>query len=331
MKKLFTVTFGSHLYGTNTPESDMDYKVVFLPDIKDLILNKKIGNITQNTSGANQKNTKDDVDIEYIPLHKFVRDFYQGQTYALELAFAVKSGYKVEINYEDADFIVRTVDQLVSGFLTNRVDSMIGYAMSQSYKYGIKGRRYDALSKLRDELSIHVYQHTDIEDRNSPVNKAYCRITQNDYIRVENGDLLVLDKVYQGNTHVFEVQDRVKAMLDKFGDRTKVTNVNGNIDWKSVSHAVRISMMVVDLLKNGKLEFPLPKYQIDLALSIKGGLVPWLDVEKLILDTQDEIEEAKKGSALPNASEELRLKLEDWLFDKLSTMYSIYGECNVLI
>ncbi|UGY23680.1 hypothetical protein HU675_0037980 [Bradyrhizobium septentrionale] len=31
MRKLVTIKFGSHLFGTTTPSSDLDYKSVFVP------------------------------------------------------------------------------------------------------------------------------------------------------------------------------------------------------------------------------------------------------------------------------------------------------------
>lgn len=38
MKELVRMKFGSHLYGTATPESDTDIKGVFLPELRDLLL-----------------------------------------------------------------------------------------------------------------------------------------------------------------------------------------------------------------------------------------------------------------------------------------------------
>ena len=32
--------FGSHLYGTDTPESDRDYKGIFIPSMEDCVLNQ---------------------------------------------------------------------------------------------------------------------------------------------------------------------------------------------------------------------------------------------------------------------------------------------------
>lgn len=38
MIEVVKMKFGSHLYGLNTPNSDVDYITVFIPDVKDLIM-----------------------------------------------------------------------------------------------------------------------------------------------------------------------------------------------------------------------------------------------------------------------------------------------------
>ena len=40
MKVIVKAIAGSHLFGTNTPESDIDYKGIYLPEPKDIILGK---------------------------------------------------------------------------------------------------------------------------------------------------------------------------------------------------------------------------------------------------------------------------------------------------
>lgn len=39
------VEFGSHLYGTNTPASDHDYKSVFIPSAEDILLQRVKGSL----------------------------------------------------------------------------------------------------------------------------------------------------------------------------------------------------------------------------------------------------------------------------------------------
>lgn len=90
MTTLFKTRYGSWLYGTNTPTSDLDYKHIVLPYLDDLLVGKRVKNEVEKTNTEkNTRNSAEDVDNEYIPLQVFAHDFLGGQTYALELAFAV--------------------------------------------------------------------------------------------------------------------------------------------------------------------------------------------------------------------------------------------------
>ncbi|QQV91959.1 hypothetical protein vBKpMFBKp34_100 [Klebsiella phage vB_KpM_FBKp34] len=63
MSKIVMETiFGSHLYGLNTPNSDTDYKGIFIPDAKDILLGKAPKTIQSSTGDKHSKNTKDDID-----------------------------------------------------------------------------------------------------------------------------------------------------------------------------------------------------------------------------------------------------------------------------
>jgi predicted nucleotidyltransferase len=43
MRLIVEMRFGSHLYGTATPLSDLDYKGVYLPDGRDILLQRVRG------------------------------------------------------------------------------------------------------------------------------------------------------------------------------------------------------------------------------------------------------------------------------------------------
>lgn len=324
MKELIRLQYGSKLYGTDTPKSDTDTKVLFLPDLKDILLGNKTSNKFNSSSGSGKKNSEDDTDIEFIPIQKFFKDFYEGQTYALEIAFAVTCRHK-GVEYDDPSHnIYHMMCVMTANYVTNNVDSMVGYAMSQSYKYGIKGKRYEALVKLNDELATHWFNLDILSGESAVLKGALSKITTDgEYVRVDGDDLLVFDKKYQGTTHINEVQDRVKVMMGKFGDRTKETATSKNIDWKSVSHAVRISGMACQLLRWGKLEFPLAPDETALLKDIKAGLTPWDSVSDLISTRQDEIIELKKTTSLPPHSDELKAKYDNFVYSWLKSLYQI--------
>ncbi|SER25606.1 Predicted nucleotidyltransferase [Gracilibacillus ureilyticus] len=83
---------GSYAYGTNTENSDRDYKGVCVPPV-DYYLGLKAFNEYNTTGGKNFKNTKDDVDVSIIHVNKFVRDAMQGVPNNIEILFARQQDY----------------------------------------------------------------------------------------------------------------------------------------------------------------------------------------------------------------------------------------------
>ena len=93
MDLIVKMKFGSHLYGTNTVHSDVDYKGVFLPSKKELLLGAvpKCRNFSTNL-GA-QKNSQDDIDEEIYSLHYFLKLACQGQTVAIGYVLPIISKF----------------------------------------------------------------------------------------------------------------------------------------------------------------------------------------------------------------------------------------------
>src|SRR5262245_57892462 len=50
MRLIVEMRFGSHLYGTATPLSDLDYKGIYVPDGRDILLQRVRGTISQSRS-----------------------------------------------------------------------------------------------------------------------------------------------------------------------------------------------------------------------------------------------------------------------------------------
>ena len=63
-KPLYLTVFGSHLYGTNTENSDKDYKGIFLPSIKKLMLEESVNNVTLTTGKTDSKNSSEDCNVQ---------------------------------------------------------------------------------------------------------------------------------------------------------------------------------------------------------------------------------------------------------------------------
>ena len=146
-KIIVRVVTGSKLYGTDTPESDLDIIGVFLPERRDLLgLENCPATVTENIKvSTSRRNTKDDIDCKYYSLRTFFEKLATGEPGLLELLFAPKAN--VIYSTPEWDEIVRNRDI----FLSRRaVAPFTGFCVGQARKATIKGEN---LRKIRQILA----------------------------------------------------------------------------------------------------------------------------------------------------------------------------------
>lgn len=88
-----------------------------------------------------------------------------------------------------------------------------------------------------------------------------------------------------------------KRIYDEYGHRAKQAEANEGIDWKALSHAVRVGYEAVELMTAAHITFPLPNAQH--ILSIKRGGIPYKDVASEIEWLLGRIEKLEGHSVLP--------------------------------
>ncbi len=88
-------------------------------------------------------------------------------------------------------------------------------------------------------------------------------------------------------------------LLEDYGQRALQAERNEGVDWKALSHAVRIGREAVELFQTGRITLPRP----DAAhlLAIKQGGVAYNAVTEEIEALLSKIEAAAAGSSLPEA------------------------------
>jgi hypothetical protein len=336
MKKLFTTEYGSRLYGTATPTSDTDVKHIVLPSMNDLLLGKSLVNKVDKTNSVKfTKNSAEDIDEEFINVQTFAKDFIGGQTYALEMCFAV--------DYDNAGQIIH--DPLFKGFchelrnmfLTSNMTALIGYAVNQASLYSFKGERLNACRAAKELFEEMIENFGEdfkpVDCREIFENKAKI-IAENfpkyfsleEYAINHEGMLRpcikLLEKILPYTSTFKTTLGVVNTNLKKYGSRADAASID-NVDWKAVMHARRVVDEGISILTDRKLSFPFNKEYVDFLLSIKRGELPREEVFSELNSRLEILKTLEANSTLPKKSVELSNTLDVWLLEWLRIWYGL--------
>ena len=145
MRKLVTIKFGSHLYGTSTPASDIDFKSVHVPAPRDVLLQRAKGSVsTARAKQEKEKNLPGEVEEESYSLLRYLQLASEGQTVALDMLFAPEWSMTAPPSAEWREVVANR-----SKLITKKSAAFLGYCRQQANKYGIKGSRVAAARAAR--------------------------------------------------------------------------------------------------------------------------------------------------------------------------------------
>lgn len=298
-KNIFETPFGSHLYGTNTAASDHDVKAVFIPDGRDILLGryKKSINISSKVD-INAKNTYTDIDMESYSLDKYLYLVAEGQTVALDMLFS-RCGDESKLWQEIYANRNKLLNRQCSGF--------IGYCRTQANKYGIKGSRVAAVRKLCNLLQPLAETCPSLKLGDSILESEIGPEEHIQYLDIpqEGGTTIrhvkCCDKLCPYTFTVKEAYKIYKHVLDGYGQRALQAEKDEGIDWKALSHAVRIGEQACELLSTGVITFP--RWNAKELKKIKAGERKYRDVAEYIEALLIRVELASKKSELPESSD----------------------------
>lgn len=326
-KLLFKSLSGSYLYGTHSDSSDKDYKGVFIPDLKDLILEKAPKHYTSTTGTNTQKNTKDDVDETYYSLHYFLELAAKGDTNAIDILFSYTN--KEAVIYIDPVFqeIINNIDKII----TKNVKAYLGYCKSQCIKYSIKGDKLknfkqfekflDYYSDFKEDsqpltlgkalnwlLNEWVLSYENPEDyiiKDKVVGKRYKQnipgFGNNCYVlKMDNKEtyLMISDIKFQFLETVQDTKKKLKNVIDSYGKRAEAASNDNGVDWKAISHCLRVLYQVEELLTTNKITFPLVNADFIKSVKYNTSKMSYEEIMKLIEEKISVIE----NRLLPNST-----------------------------
>jgi hypothetical protein len=295
--------FGSHLYGTDTPESDLDFKAVHLPTAREILLQRVPSSAKrqQREKAEGERNNSNDVDEESYSLQRFLELATKGETVALDMLFAPDSALL------KSSYLWGEIRNNRHRLLTKKSTAFVGYCRNQANKYGIKGSRVAAAKAAKDFFA-------ELIDIPLPTSKVGAFKQSLGQLIAENSDnmhIITQDttpghsetyfeccnrKVGFNNT-VREAHGIFSKIYENYGTRARLAESNEGVDWKALSHAVRVAEQALELLKTSHITFPL----VNAAhiLDIKKGRVPYQAVAEEIEELLIQVEQAAESSTLP--------------------------------
>ncbi len=304
MRIIVQIKFGSHLYGTATPASDLDIKGVYTPTARDILLQEVRPAISlQKPKAYGEKNTSQDVDYELYSPRKFLDLLAAGQMIALEMLFAPADAMMTPpLNEWNA------IKQLAPQILTKKAAAFVHYCQQQANKYGVKGLHIAAariaLKCLTEAESKYgsTAKLTVIADQLKELVKTNKFLSINE-VTVTTGDKLlyfeVCGKKALFNASIKLARCMVEGLIANYGARALAAERNKGIDWKALSHAVRIGYEAIEFLNTGIITLPRPEAKY--LINIKLGKIPFQQVSEEIVQLLLDVEAAATHSKLPDS------------------------------
>lgn len=296
------IKFGSHLYGTATPESDLDIKAVYLPSAHDILLQRVGPLLSDSRSKAHgEKNTAADTDHEAFSLQRYLELLAEGQTVALDMLFAPEWAMITPPND-----IWRQVQALGPRILTRGATAFVRYCRQQANKYGIKGSRVASARKALATLQDAEKRYGAAAKLSAASVELEKLVTEGEFLGFEDilqpsGEkiraLSVCGKKATYTSSIANARAITEHLVDEYGQRALAAERNEGVDWKALSHAVRVGHEAVELFATDKITFPRP--EAGRLLDIKRGRIPYAEVAAEIEHLLDEVEKAAVKSQLP--------------------------------
>ena len=318
MRNILRIKFGSHLYGTANENSDLDYKSVFIPDARSILLQKATKVISdQRPKSIGEKNVAGDIDEEKLTIQKYLKLLSEGQTGALDMLFAPAYAFVEEPGPEWLE-IVANKDKLI----TKQASSFVSYCRQQANKYGIKGERVKAAREAQVWLSNMVANYGPKEKLGDLAHYFEPVVEKNEFMSIieiyfDNGGMVKHLEVcgrkmpYTGS--IGSALAIMTRLIDEYGHRALKAENQQGVDWKAMSHSVRIAEEAIELLNTGKITFPL--VNVDYVRAVKEGRLDYDEVSAYIDDLIVKVEESVVNSKLPEEPD------KQWIDDFVCKIY----------
>ena len=288
--KILELKVGSHLYGTSTPESDIDFCGVFVAPKEFYLGLKTVQEVDLSiiSKKENGRNDKDAIDRKFYELRKYIKLATENNPNIIEQLFVA------------SDQIVFCND-IGQSLLDNKhlfpyqgcYNKFIGYSISQKKKMIVK--RDNMLDIIK---AIELFSNYDDHNKNYVVQyKKDILDADFQLVRDTGQHIQIGDISLQKNETIKKALMKLTDRRNKFSGRYDDFISKSGYDTKFASHLIRLLYEGIELLKTGEIILPLQK--ADLILDIKKGKYKINEIMEMSEDLENDINLALKNSPLP--------------------------------
>jgi hypothetical protein len=274
-----------------------------LPAARDILLQQVQATIVENRERApGERNAPGDVDVESHSLHRFLTLLAAGQPLAIEILFTPDV-----FMLSPPDKLWREVQAIGPSLITRRAGIFARYCRKQAEQYGVKGERAAAARMaLVALMAAEADRGTQarLEEIAAELEKLAIASPHIALVDVEVQEnrtvrhLEVCGRKAPFTAMIRAAREMTERLVASYGERALEAERQSGVDWKALSHAVRVGREAVELFTTGQLHFPLAS--APRLLDIKLGRVPYIEVASEIETLLGEVEQSAAASTLPD-------------------------------
>jgi hypothetical protein len=212
---------------------------------------------------------------------------------------------------------------------------MVGFAMKHTFDYVKRGERLNAaklvLKSVNDAIRV-ASASPDSNPLDIRLDTMVSGVMLLDIIADATGlstgasennnkthrTLLLNGRSYLETTTLSHIIILINKLIQSYGERSIVA-AETVVEYKSLSHAIRVYQQAIELLETGKITFPRPN--APLLLAIKRGDCDLPTVKALLVMLDDEVQAQMLTSNVRKRTPALEAAAEEWLLSKLHDLY----------
>lgn len=302
--RIYGTLHGSHLYGLATPQSDTDVKGIMLPHAEDILTCRaQPRQDIHRQKQHGERNHADDVDVSFASAPTFVGSLLAGDISAYEVLFAPSQMHTADTTALGREFVGQLkagIDRMVS----QDIEPMLAYAKRQVIGFQRKSQALGEIARLLAVLDAHIDCASLLDIGFDALSAAIG--ASNEFVRIrgnaaaENRDdfyILLYTAKFPARVARHHVATSLRQRAALFGPRTHQASAHGGVDFKALSHALRVLEEGHELVTTRHLTLPRPNAPALLAIKLGQCSAP--QVLRDIDAAAERLTQAVQVSALP--------------------------------